>query len=78
MLNANNAWPVAYASESIPAIWLHPPSTRCIAASNFAERRAVFSDGSQLEAILDDGAAQARVAAAETLRLARSALGLSR
>ena len=44
-----------------------------------AERRAAFSaDPAAVEAILDDGAARAKEAAGETLRLVRSRVGLSR
>jgi tryptophanyl-tRNA synthetase len=44
-----------------------------------AERRAGFaSDPNTLESTLDDGAARAREAASETLRLTRSSMGLGR
>ncbi len=43
-----------------------------------AARRAEFADTARVASILDDGAVRAREAAGETLRLVRSAMGLSR
>jgi hypothetical protein len=37
--SANNASPVAYASETIAGSWLQPPSARCSAARDFASSR---------------------------------------